>query len=152
MEHESRDGRRHPRCEVEPSERGLKMFEEFPFEKYQRRVEAARGLMPFDQDRVCVGIEDMGEGGSLDQVDADTLLFYPAGEREAETSPEPERIPMVEVAHREIAGVVRAFLEALDQDGEQLTRFTPLNRSRMEENAMPRRVTFDKYLYEMEAT
>ena len=60
----------------------------------------------------------VGEGGSLDLVDADTLLFYPAGEREAETSPEPERIPMVEVAHREVAGVARAFLEALDQGGE----------------------------------
>ena len=58
----------------------------------------------------------VGEKGSLDLIDRDTLLFYPAGERPPEANPEPERIPMVDLSHREIAGVIEAFLDALDND------------------------------------
>jgi len=58
----------------------------------------------------------VGEKGSLDLVDHDTLLFYPSGEREPGTNPAPERVPMVAMPHREIAGILEAFLAALDDD------------------------------------
>jgi len=57
----------------------------------------------------------VGEKGSLDLVDADTLLFY-EGRTGPETSPDPWRVPMIPLPHREIAAVIEAFLDAIERD------------------------------------
>ena len=58
----------------------------------------------------------MGSEGSLDLEDENTLLYYPFTGEETAPNPVPERIPIVELEHREIAGVIHAFLHALDND------------------------------------
>lgn len=58
-------------------------------------------------------IKAMGSKGSLDLTDARTLLLYPDTGAELSPNPEPTRIPVVEPAEREIAGVLRHFLAAL---------------------------------------
>ena len=60
----------------------------------------------------------VGEKGTLDLVDGETLNFYPAGERAPEENPAPERIPMQAMPRRETAGVLDAFLTALADDVE----------------------------------
>lgn len=58
----------------------------------------------------------VADKGTLDLVDRDTLHFYPAGEREPEENPLAQKIPMIEMPHREAAGVLDAFLTALSND------------------------------------
>jgi predicted dehydrogenase len=56
----------------------------------------------------------MGEKGSLELVDPDTLLFY-EGRSDTETSPAPQRIDMVDLPEREIGAIIHVFTEALDK-------------------------------------
>ncbi|MCK5118453.1 MAG: hypothetical protein KAQ78_02655, partial [Candidatus Latescibacteria bacterium] len=58
----------------------------------------------------------MGREGSLDLMDGNTLLYYPFTGGETAPNPVPERIPIVALEHGEIAGVIHAFLHALDKD------------------------------------
>jgi len=60
----------------------------------------------------------VGEKGTLDLVDGETLDFYPAGERAPEENPAPERIPMAAMPRRETAGVLDAFIAAVSRDTE----------------------------------
>ncbi len=58
----------------------------------------------------------MGSEGSLDLVDHNTLRFYPNIDTDTGPNPEPERIPLLNLEHSEIAGVIQAFLQALEMD------------------------------------
>ncbi len=57
----------------------------------------------------------VGEKGSLDLVNPDTLHFY-EGRTDPETSPPPQTIPMVDLPDREIGAIIRVFTESLDHD------------------------------------
>ena len=55
----------------------------------------------------------MGSEGSLDLVDRETLNFYPRIGTDTGPNPDPVRIQLTKLEHREIAGVIQAFLRAL---------------------------------------
>ena len=55
----------------------------------------------------------MGSKGSLDLVDANTLKFYSNTNMETGPNPEPETIALLRLKHREIEGVIKAFVGAL---------------------------------------
>lgn len=57
-----------------------------------------------------------GHDGSLELQDADTLLFYPATGAEQGTVERLERVPMVDLEHLEIDGIIQSFLHALAND------------------------------------
>lgn len=57
----------------------------------------------------------VGDKGSLDLVDPNTLHFY-EGRTDPETSPPPQTIAMVDLPDREIGAIIRVFTEALDHD------------------------------------
>ena len=57
----------------------------------------------------------VGEGGTLDLVDPDTLLFYPSADPEpCEENTVPQRIPIESIEYKEREGVIREFIHALE--------------------------------------
>ncbi|MFA5866004.1 MAG: Gfo/Idh/MocA family oxidoreductase [Phycisphaerae bacterium] len=58
----------------------------------------------------------MGSEGSLELMDDNTLLLYRNIETDEGPNPAPETIPMVQVQHEYINGVIDAFLHAIDTD------------------------------------
>ena len=62
----------------------------------------------------------MGDQGSLDLVDNGTLNYYPFTGSETGPTPPPQSVPMLALDHREIGGVIDAFLRALDRDERPL--------------------------------
>lgn len=57
-----------------------------------------------------------GELGALLLRDGDNLFFYPNTGAEQRAIECPERIPVVDLAHKEIDGVIQSFLRALRED------------------------------------
>ena len=62
----------------------------------------------------------VGEGGTLDLVDPETLLFYPSADPEpCEENSEPHRIPIEPIEYTEREGVIREFIQALENKTNQ---------------------------------
>ena len=62
-------------------------------------------------------LKAIGEKGSIELVDPETLLFYPYTGAEQGPSPS-KRVPIIPLQHREIEGVIEHFLEALAKGTE----------------------------------
>lgn len=60
----------------------------------------------------------MGDAGSLDLSDGETILYYLHTGAEEAPNPAPRSIEIAPVLHTEILGVVEAFLAALRDDTE----------------------------------
>ena len=60
----------------------------------------------------------MGSEGSLNLLDRTTLKLFPNTSADTYPNAEPQTLPILPLSHREIEGVVAAFLRALD-DGTQ---------------------------------